>query len=121
MSAVDSFVREAQRCAVMFRLGRDVEAGLAMIELAAALQALFDDVPANIQQQWLVLLGYLQQCQEPQNWHWLTIWNMNCLSYWLTSCPFKQFLFCRCQCVLARKSLPFHDAIFFAVAVLANP
>ncbi|WP_419709015.1 hypothetical protein [Pseudomonas sp. NFX224] len=68
MSTVESFVREAQRCAVMFRLGRDVEAGLAMIELAAALQVSFDFAPTDVQQQWLALLGSLLLCQEAQNW-----------------------------------------------------
>ncbi|WP_160106525.1 hypothetical protein [Pseudomonas izuensis] len=68
MSAVESFVSEAQRCAVMFRLGRDVEAGLAMIELATAIQASFDVAPEGVQRQWLALLGSLLECQEAQNW-----------------------------------------------------
>ena len=68
MSAVESLVDEAIRCAVMFRLGRDVEAGLAMIELATALQASFDHAPTDVQQRWLVLLGCLLECQESQNW-----------------------------------------------------
>jgi hypothetical protein len=68
MSAVESFISEAQRCAVMFRLGRDVEAGLAMIELAAAMQASFHVAPADVQRQWLTLLGCLLECQEAQNW-----------------------------------------------------
>ncbi|MGJ7516020.1 hypothetical protein ACSFE6_17030 [Pseudomonas baetica] len=68
MSAVASFISEAIHCAEMFRLGRDVEAGLAMIELATRLQAFFDHAPADVQQQWPVLLGCLLECQEAQNW-----------------------------------------------------
>lgn len=68
MSGLESFVIDAQQCAALFRLGRDVEAGLAMIELIGAVQPSFDQLPQAIQQQWLLLLGHMLECQEAQNW-----------------------------------------------------
>ncbi|MEJ6817273.1 hypothetical protein [Pseudomonas sp. LF-5] len=66
MSAM--FVEQAQQCATLFRLGRDVEAGLAMIDLAAALQPSFDQADADNQHQWLQVLSLMLECQEVQNW-----------------------------------------------------
>lgn len=66
MSAM--FVEQAQQCATLFRLGRDVEAGLAMIDLAAALQSSFDQADADNQHQWLQVLSLMLECQEAQNW-----------------------------------------------------
>ncbi|WP_030130529.1 hypothetical protein [Pseudomonas sp. QTF5] len=68
MSGLESFVIDSQQCAALFRLGRDVEAGLAMIELIGAVQPSFDQLPQAIQQQWLLLLGQMLECQEAQNW-----------------------------------------------------
>jgi hypothetical protein len=68
MSALESFVIDAQHCAALFRLGRDVEAGLAMIELIGVAQPSFDLAPAAVQQQWVRLLGPMLECQESQNW-----------------------------------------------------
>lgn len=68
MSGLESLTADAQRCAQLFRLGRDVEAGLSMIELADAVQVLFDAAPPSVQQQWIALLGELLACQEQQNW-----------------------------------------------------
>lgn len=68
MSGFDSFVVDSEQCAALFRLGRDVEAGLAMIELIAAVQASFDLMPQVAQQQWVLLLGQMFECQEKQNW-----------------------------------------------------
>lgn len=68
MSALESVVIDAQHCAALFRLGRDVEAGLAMIELISALQPSFDLALLAVQQQWVRLLGPMFECQESQNW-----------------------------------------------------
>ena len=64
----DVFVVQAQQCAALFRLGRDVEASLAMSELAGALQSAFDQAPPDNQQQWLQILGLMFHCQASQNW-----------------------------------------------------
>lgn len=68
MSGLESFVVDSQHCAALFRLGRDVEAGLAMIDLIAAVQPYFDLAPQASQQQWVLMLGHLLECQEAQNW-----------------------------------------------------
>ncbi|EJN21770.1 hypothetical protein PMI36_03401 [Pseudomonas sp. GM79] len=68
MSGLESFVVDSEQCATLFRLGRDVEAGLAMIELIVAVQPSFDLTPQVVQQQWVLLLGQMLECQEAQNW-----------------------------------------------------
>jgi hypothetical protein len=68
VSALETFVVDAQHCAALFRLGRDVEAGLAMIELAGAVNPAFDSMPQEAQQQWSFVLGQMFACQEAQNW-----------------------------------------------------
>ena len=42
MSGSESFAVRASDCAVLFRLGRDVEAGLVMIDLVTDIQPSFD-------------------------------------------------------------------------------
>lgn len=68
MSGVEVLISDAKRCAHLFRLGRDVEAGLSMIELAGGVQLSLEVANASIQQQWVALLGCLLGCQEQQNW-----------------------------------------------------
>lgn len=68
MSGLQSFVVDSEHCAALFRLGRDVEAGLAMIELIEAVQSSFDLMPQLTQQQWVLLLSQMFECQEAQNW-----------------------------------------------------
>ncbi|MEO4013774.1 MULTISPECIES: hypothetical protein [Pseudomonas] len=68
MIGLESFVVDSEQCAALFRLGRDVEAGLAMIELMGAVQPSFDLTLQVTQQQWVLLLGQILECQEAQNW-----------------------------------------------------
>ncbi|VVP23771.1 hypothetical protein [Pseudomonas fluorescens] len=68
MNRCESLLVEAQQCAALFRLGRDVEAGLAMTELVGVVHPRFDSVPQQAQQQWVFLLGRMFACQEAQNW-----------------------------------------------------
>lgn len=65
---MSSFVVDAQKCAALFRLGRDVEAGLLMIELIDAVHPAFDSKPPTLQQEWALVLGQMFVCQEAQNW-----------------------------------------------------
>lgn len=65
---MSSFVVDAQKCAALFRLGRDVEAGLVMIELIDAVHPAFDSKSPAIQQEWALVLGQMFACQEAQNW-----------------------------------------------------
>jgi hypothetical protein len=63
MNEFHPFVVGAQQCAALFRLGRDVEAGLVMIEVMEGLP------PSFIQEaQATELLGRMLECQEAQNW-----------------------------------------------------
>lgn len=68
MSAHETFVSDAQRCAALFRLGRDVEGAIAMTELLGTLQPVIDQASPSGQQQWVLVLGPMLQCQESQNW-----------------------------------------------------
>jgi hypothetical protein len=68
MSELQSFIVGSQQCAALFRLGRDVEAGLTMIELISPLQVSFDQASKDAQQQWVFLLSLMLDCQEAQNW-----------------------------------------------------
>lgn len=68
MSAHESFIVEAQHCGILFRLGRDVEAGLAMTDLVGAVHPTFDSKAQDVQQQWTFVLGQMLACQEAQNW-----------------------------------------------------
>ncbi|MGE8189147.1 hypothetical protein [Pseudomonas sp. NPDC086278] len=68
MSGLEFFVGDAQRCAELFRLGRDVEAGLVMIDLIGAVHPHFESTSQPSQQQWAFLLGEMFACQEAQNW-----------------------------------------------------
>lgn len=68
MSMLESFVTDAQHCAALFRLGREVEAGLVMVELIGAVQLTFDRASPVAQQEWVRLLGPMLECQESQNW-----------------------------------------------------
>ncbi|MGF6331904.1 hypothetical protein ABH909_004782 [Pseudomonas sp. BS3782 TE3695] len=77
MSGFESFVVDSEQCAALFRLGREVEAGLAMIELIGAVQPSFDLTQQDVQQQWVLLLGQMLECQETQNWLALA----DCLEY----------------------------------------
>ncbi|WP_455925006.1 hypothetical protein [Pseudomonas putida] len=68
MSGFAQYREPVVGCAHLFRLGRDVEAALAMVELFGALMPLFDRTPAPLQQQWATVLGEMLTCQEGQNW-----------------------------------------------------
>jgi hypothetical protein len=68
MSELQSFIVGLQQCAALFRLGRDVEAGLTMIELISPVQVSFEQASKDVQQQWVFLLSLMLDCQEAQNW-----------------------------------------------------
>jgi len=68
MSGFEPYRVPAIECAHLFRLGRDVEAALLMVELFGALMPLFDRAPGTVQQQWAAVLGQMLACQEGQDW-----------------------------------------------------
>ena len=68
MAEVALLIEEARACAGLFRLGRDVEAALRMVDLFDRLPPLFDAAPASQQQQWGTLLMETFSRQQLQDW-----------------------------------------------------
>ncbi|MBC2658434.1 hypothetical protein H7A76_23590 [Pseudomonas sp. MSSRFD41] len=68
MSRLEPLLSRARNVAELFRLGRDVEAAMEMVELFESVQVLVDTAVASMQQEWAHLLGLLLACQEAQDW-----------------------------------------------------
>lgn len=68
MIAVEQLIQGLQQCAEGFRLGRDVEVAMTMIDLVARLQAFIDGAPPQVRQDWEAMLGLMFECQQGQNW-----------------------------------------------------
>ncbi|MGE7959942.1 hypothetical protein ACQKQA_25860 [Pseudomonas sp. NPDC089530] len=68
MSGVEGLIARLQQCAEGFRLGRDVEAAMTMVQLMAAIQPVIDSAPQEQRGDWEVLLGLMFECQQGQNW-----------------------------------------------------
>jgi hypothetical protein len=67
-------VADAQHCASLFRLGRDIEAALKMVEVIDAAMPLFTSLPADEQVAWTRILTAILECQERQDWIGLADW-----------------------------------------------
>jgi len=63
-----SFQESARRCAGLFRLGRDVEAGVAMVELFEVAPDLLSQAPEALQGRFAALFGDLLAAQQRQDW-----------------------------------------------------
>jgi hypothetical protein len=74
MIASTSIITEARRCADLFRLGRDIEAALVMVELIDAAMPRFATRPAAEQHACSQVLGAILDCQERQDWIGLADW-----------------------------------------------
>ncbi|WP_085717016.1 hypothetical protein [Pseudomonas sp. B28(2017)] len=61
-------IDEYRQCAGLFRLGRDVEAALNMVDLFDETQRLFALAPRDVQQAWALMLRQMLACQERQDW-----------------------------------------------------
>ncbi|MCX2541852.1 MULTISPECIES: hypothetical protein [unclassified Pseudomonas] len=68
MSALQGCVDECRRCAGLFRLGRDVEAALDMVDVFEGAQLLLVSAPPDVQQSWAQVLTQMLECQERQDW-----------------------------------------------------
>jgi len=68
MSALQGCAGECRRCAGLFRLGRDVEAALDMVEVFEGAQQLLVSATPDVQQSWAHLLTQMLDCQERQDW-----------------------------------------------------
>ncbi|SCZ28202.1 MULTISPECIES: hypothetical protein [unclassified Pseudomonas] len=68
MSQLQGVVDDARECARLFRLGRDVEAGLAMVVLIESAQPLVESMPGDVPSSWNTLLALMLGDQQAQNW-----------------------------------------------------
>ena len=68
MTAMAQCINECRECASLFRLGRDVEAALSMVEVFEGAQQLLQSAPADVQQMWTQVLTQMLDCQERQDW-----------------------------------------------------
>ncbi|MCU7250649.1 hypothetical protein [Pseudomonas koreensis] len=68
MSALRKCVDECRQCAGLFRLGRDVEAALTMVEVFEGVQQWLASASAEVRQSWAQVLTQMLDCQERQDW-----------------------------------------------------
>jgi hypothetical protein len=68
MTALEKSIGECRQCAGLFRLGRDVEAALSMVDVFDGAQQLLLSAPADVQQVWAQILTQMLDCQERQDW-----------------------------------------------------
>jgi hypothetical protein len=68
MNALGHCKDQCRQCAALFRLGRDVEAALSMVEVFENAQHWLTCVSEQTQQQWAQVLVQMFDCQERQDW-----------------------------------------------------
>lgn len=61
-------ISECRQCAGLFRLGRDVEAALTMVDVFDEAQRLLSQAPQDVQPLWTRMLTQMLACQERQDW-----------------------------------------------------
>ncbi|MGA3683635.1 hypothetical protein [Pseudomonas graminis] len=74
MTLPEHVVKEARDCAKLFRLGRDIEGALKMVELIDRSLQLMDGVSAERQAEWGRVLSAILTCQERQDWLGVADW-----------------------------------------------
>ncbi|WP_460117467.1 hypothetical protein [Pseudomonas sp. H3_G09] len=68
MSALNQSQDQCRRCAALFRLGRDVEAALTMVDVFEQAQLCLASASEKVQQDWAQVLTQMLDCQERQDW-----------------------------------------------------
>lgn len=68
MTAIEKCMDECRQCAELFRLGRDVEAALVMVDVFGGAQQALMSASTDVQQAWATLLTQILECQERQDW-----------------------------------------------------
>jgi hypothetical protein len=68
MSAQVNCISACRQCAGLFRLGRDVEAALTMVDVFDEAQQFFSLAREDAQQSWAQVLTHILACQERQDW-----------------------------------------------------
>ena len=74
MNGHEHVIADAQNCARLFRLGRDIEAALRMVEVIDVAVVLFDSCSAEHQAQLVHIMGTILNCQERQDWIGVADW-----------------------------------------------
>ena len=68
MSALNQSQHQCRQCAALFRLGRDVEAALTMVDVFEQAHQSLSSASVDIQQAWAQVLMQMLDCQERQDW-----------------------------------------------------
>lgn len=68
MTAIEKCMDECRQCAGLFRLGRDVEAALVMVDVFEGAQRALMATSTDVQQSWATVLTQILECQERQDW-----------------------------------------------------
>ncbi|MBC3271587.1 MULTISPECIES: hypothetical protein [Pseudomonas] len=68
MSALRQSQDQCRQCAALFRLGRDVEAALTMVDVFEQAQQCLSSSSVDVQQAWAQVLMQMLECQERQDW-----------------------------------------------------
>lgn len=74
MSLPEHVVEAARECATLFRLGRDIEGALKMVEVIDRSLPLMDGASAERQAEWGRVLSEILACQERQDWLGVADW-----------------------------------------------
>lgn len=74
MTLPQHVIEEARECAKLFRLGRDIEGALKMVELIERSLPLMDGASAERQAEWGRVLSAILACQERQDWLGVADW-----------------------------------------------
>ncbi|HXR01000.1 MAG TPA: hypothetical protein VN798_11465 [Pseudomonas sp.] len=74
MSPDTPIINDARHCARLFRLGRDIEAALKMVDLLDTAMPLLTSRPPDEQAQWTQVLSAILHCQERQDWIGVADW-----------------------------------------------
>ncbi|TDV48281.1 hypothetical protein EC919_109226 [Pseudomonas graminis] len=74
MTLPQHVVEEARNCAKLFRLGRDIEGALKMVDLIDRSLPLMDGATPERQAEWGRMLSAILACQERQDWLGVADW-----------------------------------------------
>ncbi|MCP1500413.1 hypothetical protein J2Y86_005120 [Pseudomonas migulae] len=64
----DLLAARAKDCSGLFRLGRDVEAALLMVQVCSDVQLVMERMSVEVQSRWTALLADMLARQEAQDW-----------------------------------------------------
>jgi hypothetical protein len=74
MTSNAQIIADAEHCARLFRLGRDIEAALNMVELIDIAMPLSTRLAPEHKAEWTHVLSEILRCQERQDWLGVADW-----------------------------------------------